>query len=239
MGKHSKRYSTLLQKVELDKFYTVDEAIKLVKETATAKFDETVEVAIKLGVDPRKADQMVRGSAILPHGTGKQVKVLVFTRGDEEKEAKEAGADYVGFADLIEKIKSGWIDFDYVVATPDAMREVSKLGKILGPRGLMPSPKTGTVTKKEIGRVVGELKKGRIEFRVDKTGNIHAPIGKASFPEEHLMDNFLTLVEEIVNARPSAFKGTYIQKVSISTTMGPGLRINVNNLLEKLKEREK
>ncbi len=238
MGKHSKRYSILLQKIEPDKLYTVDEAIKLAKDTATAKFDETMEVAIKLGVDPRKADQMVRGSVILPHGTGKQVKVLVFTRGDEEKEAKEAGADYVGFNDLIEKIKSGWTDFDYVVATPDAMPEVSKLGKILGPRGLMPSPKTGTVTK-EVGRVVRELKKGRIEFRVDKTGNIHAPIGKASFPEEHLIDNFLTFVEEIINARPPSFKGTYIQKVSISTTMGPGLRVNVNNLLEKLKEREK
>ncbi len=238
MGKHSKRYNTLLKKIDPDKFYTIDEAIKLVKETSTAKFDETVEVVIKLGVDPRKADQMVRGSAILPHGTGKQVKVLVFTRGNEEKEAKEAGADYVGFNDLIEKIKLGWIDFDYVVATPDAMPEVSKLGKILGPRGLMPSPKTGTVTK-EVGRVVEELKKGRIEFRVDKTGNVHAPIGKASVSEEYLIDNFLSLVDEIINARPESFKGTYIQKVSISTTMGPGLRINVNNLLEKLKERKK
>lgn len=238
MGKHSKRYISLLEKVEREKFYKVDEAIKLVKELATAKFDETIEVSMKLGVDPRKADQMVRGACVLPYGTGKKVKVLVFTRGEEEKEAKEAGADYVGFIDLIEKIKSGWIDFDYVVASPDTMPEVSKLGKILGPRGLMPSPKTGTVTK-EIGRVVSELKKGRIEFRVDKTGNIHAPIGKASFPEENLIENFLTLVEEVQNARPSSFKGTYIQKIVISSTMGPGIKVDLNNVFEKLRERRK
>ena len=238
MGRHSKRYLSLLEKVEKEKLYKIDEAIKLVKELATAKFDETIEVSMKLGVDPRKADQMVRGACVLPYGTGKKVKVLVFTRGDEEKEAKEAGADYIGFMDLIEKIKSGWIDFDYVVASPDTMPEVSKLGKILGPRGLMPSPKTGTVTK-EIGRVVSELKKGRIEFRVDKTGNIHAPIGKASFKEEHLIENFLTLVEEIQNARPSSFKGTYIQKIVISSTMGPGIKIDLNNVFEKLKERRK
>lgn len=238
MPKHSKRYIALLEKVDKNKLYTAEEAIRLVKELATAKFDETVEVAMKLGVDPRKADQMVRGTAILPHGTGKKVKVLVFTRGDEEKEAKEAGADYVGFTDLIEKIKSGWLDFDYVVATPDSMPEVSKLGKILGPRGLMPSPKTGTVTK-DVGRVVRELKMGRIEFRVDKTGNVHAPIGKVSFPEEHLIENFYTLLGEVMNAKPSSFKGTYIQKIAISSTMSPGIRINVNDALEKLKERMK
>ncbi|MEO0231817.1 MAG: 50S ribosomal protein L1 [candidate division WOR-3 bacterium] len=238
MGRHSKRYTSLLEKIEREKLYKVDEAIKLVKELATAKFDETIEVSIKLGVDPRKADQMVRGACVLPYGTGKKVKVLVFTRGDEEKEAKEAGADYIGFTDLIEKIKSGWIDFDYVVASPDTMPEVSKLGKILGPRGLMPSPKTGTVTK-EIGRVVSELKKGRIEFRVDKTGNIHAPIGKASFSEENLIENFLTLIEEVQNSRPSSFKGTYIQKIVISSTMGPGIKIDLNNVFEKLKERRK
>ncbi|MEO0275321.1 MAG: 50S ribosomal protein L1 [candidate division WOR-3 bacterium] len=238
MGRHSKRYMALLEKVEKEKLYKVDEAIKLVKELATAKFDETIEVSMKLGVDPRKADQMVRGSCVLPYGTGKKVKVLVFTRGEEEKEAKEAGADYIGYMDLIEKIKSGWIDFDYVVASPETMPEVSKLGKILGPRGLMPSPKTGTVTK-EIGRVVSELKKGRIEFRVDKTGNIHAPIGKASFPEEHLVENFLTLVEEVQNAKPSSFKGTYIQKIVISSTMGPGIKVDLNNVFEKLRERRK
>ncbi|MEO0262144.1 MAG: 50S ribosomal protein L1 [candidate division WOR-3 bacterium] len=238
MGRHSKRYTSLLEKIEREKLYKVDEAIKLVKELATAKFDETIEVSIKLGVDPRKADQMVRGACVLPYGTGKKVKVLVFTRGDEEKEAKEAGADYIGFTDLIEKIKSGWIDFDYVVASPETMPEVSKLGKILGPRGLMPSPKTGTVTK-EIGRVVSELKKGRIEFRVDKTGNIHAPIGKASFSEENLIENFLTLIEEVQNSRPSSFKGTYIQKIVISSTMGPGIKIDLNNVFEKLKERRK
>ena len=238
MGKHSKRYISLLEKVEKDKLYKIEEAIKLVKETATAKFDETVEVSIKLGVDPRKADQMVRGTAILPYGTGKKVKVLVFTRGDEEREAKEAGADYVGFMDLIEKIKSGWTDFDYVVATPETMPEVSKLGKILGPRGLMPSPKTGTVTK-EVGRVVSELKKGRIEFRVDKTGNLHVGIGKVSFPDEYLIENFLTLIEEVQNARPSSFKGTYIQKIVISATMGPGIKVDINDVFEKLRERRK
>jgi large subunit ribosomal protein L1 len=238
MGKHSKRYLSLLEKVDKNKFYKLEEAIKLVKETATAKFDETVLVSIKLGVDPRKADQMVRGTAILPYGTGKKVRVLVFTRGDEEKEAKEAGADYVGFMDLIEKIKSGWTDFDYVVATPETMPEVSKLGKILGPRGLMPSPKTGTVTK-EIGRVVSELKKGRIEFRVDKTGNLHVGIGKVSFPDEHLIENFLTLIEEVQNARPASFKGTYIQKIVISATMGPGIKIDINDVFEKLRERRK
>jgi len=238
MGKHSKRYISLLEKVEKDKLYKIEEAIKLVKETATAKFDETVEVSIKLGVDPRKADQMVRGTAILPYGTGKKVKVLVFTRGDEEREAKEAGADYVGFMDLIEKIKSGWTDFDYVVATPETMPEVSKLGKILGPRGLMPSPKTGTVTK-EVGRVVSELKKGRIEFRVDKTGNLHVGIGKVSFPDEYLIENFLTLIEEVQNARPSSFKGTYIQKIVLSATMGPGIKVDMNDVFEKLRERRK
>ncbi len=238
MGKHSKRYLSLLEKVDKNKLYKLEEAIKLVKETANAKFDETIEVSIKLGVDPRKADQMVRGTAILPYGTGKKVRVLVFTRGDEEKEAKEAGADYVGFMDLIEKIKSGWTDFDYVVATPETMPEVSKLGKILGPRGLMPSPKTGTVTK-EVGRVVNELKKGRIEFRVDKTGNLHVGIGKASFPEEHLTENFLTLIEEVQNSRPASFKGTYIQKIVVSSTMGPGIKIDINNVFEKLRERKK
>lgn len=237
MPKHSKRYLALLEKVDLDKVYSVYEAIRLVKELASAKFDETVEAAVKLGVDPRKADQMVRGSVILPHGTGKEVKVLVFTRGDEEKEALEAGADYVGFQDLIEKIQKGWLDFDYVVATPDAMRDVAKLGRILGPRGLMPSPKSGTVTK-DVGRVVRELKKGRIEFRVDKTGNVHVPIGKVSFDEEKLKDNFLTFMEELINLRPQSFRGTYIRLVHLSPTMGPSVEVDVNNIYEELKKRD-
>ncbi len=237
MPKHSKRYLALLEKVDLDKAYPVDEAIRLVKELASAKFDETVEAAVKLGVDPRKADQMVRGSVILPHGTGKQVKVLVFTRGDEEKEALEAGADYVGFQDLIGKIQKGWLDFDYVVATPDTMRDVAKLGRILGPRGLMPSPKSGTVTK-DVGRVVRELKKGRIEFRVDKTGNVHVPIGKVSFDDEKLKDNFLTFMEELINLRPQSFRGTYIRSVHLSPTMGPSVEVDVNNIYEEIKKRD-
>ncbi len=236
MAKHGKRYTQLLEKVEHLKEYPLKEAISLVKSLASAKFDETVEIAIKLGVDPRKADQMVRGSVILPHGTGKKVKVLVFTRGDEEKDALEAGADYVGFQDLIEKIKGGWTDFDYVVATPDTMPEVAKLGRILGPKGLMPSPKVGTVTK-DVGRIVSELKKGRIEFKVDKTGNIHAPVGKISFTEDQLKENILTLVEELIHLKPAAHKGTYIKSVYISPTMGPSIKVDVQDIYTHLKSR--
>ena len=234
MGRVGKRYTALLEKVDRNRSYPVDEAVKLVKELASAKFDETVEAAVRLGVDPRKADQMIRGSVILPHGTGKSVKVLVFTRNpEEEKAAKEAGADYVGFEDLIEKIKSGWIDFDSVVATPDVMPQVAKLGKILGPKGLMPSPKTGTVTK-DVGRVVSELKKGRVEFRVDKTGNIHVPIGKVSFEPEKLKENLLALVQELLNLRPQSFRGTYIKAIHISPTMGPSVEIDVNDVLRTI-----
>ena len=236
MAKVSKRYATLLEKVDTKREYSLDEAVKIVKELASAKFDETVDIAIKLGVDPRKADQMVRGSAVLPYGTGKKVKVLVFTRGDEEKEALEAGADYVGFQDLIEKIKGGWIDFDFVVATPDTMPEVAKLGKILGPKGLMPSPKVGTVTK-DVGKIVSELKKGRIEFKVDKTGNIHAPVGKVSFPEEHLKENILSLIEELINLKPATLRGTYIKSIYLSPTMGPSVKVDVNDVYNQLKNR--
>lgn len=234
MAKRGKRYRALLEKVDKTKSYTLDEALDLIRELATAKFDETVELAVKLGVDPRKADQMVRGTVVLPHGTGKKVKVLVFTRENEE-EAKEAGADYVGFQDLIEKIKGGWVDFDYAVATPDAMSEVAKLGRILGPRGLMPSPKSGTVTK-DVGRVVSELKRGRIEFRVDRTGNIHVPVGKVSFPKEHLKENILAFMEELLNLRPPSFRGAYIISSHISTTMGPSLRLDLNDLLQQVKK---
>lgn len=236
MAKPGKRYSGLVERVEALKLYPLDEAIKLIKSLASAKFDETVEMAIKLGVDPRKADQMVRGSVILPHGTGKKVKILVFTRGDEEKEALDAGAAYVGLKELIEKIKGGWVDFDYVVATPDTMPEVAKLGKILGPKGLMPSPKVGTVTK-EVGRIVSELKRGRIEFKVDKTGNIHAPVGKISFPEEHLRENTLALIEELIHQKPASHKGTYIKSVHLSPTMGPSVKVDVNDLHAQLKNR--
>lgn len=236
MTQRSKRYLQVVEKVDKTKSYRVEEALQLVKETASAKFDETVEIAIKLGVDPRKADQMVRGAVVLPYGRGKSIRVLVLTRGDEEKEAMDAGADYVGFQEYIEKIQSGWLEFDSVVATPDVMPEVSKLGRILGPRGLMPSPKTGTVTK-EVGKVVKELKKGRVEFKVDKTGNVHIPIGKVSFPLEHLKENLLAAVEEVLNNRPQNFKGTYIQQIYISSTMGPGIKLDVQDVMRELKER--
>jgi len=231
--KRSKRYIEVSKKVDKNTAYSLDEAIALVKETSNAKFDETLEASFRLGVDPRKQDQMVRGSVVLPHGTGKTVKVLVFTRGEEEKEAKENGADYVGFKDLIEKIKGGWLDFDYVVATPDTMAEVAKLGRILGARGLMPSPKTGTVTK-DIGRVVNELKRGRINFKVDKTGNVHVPLGKLSFSNEQLMENFLAFFNELLSARPSNLKGTYIKSVYISSTMGPSVKLDLAKAVEVL-----
>jgi len=232
MAKYGKRYAELLEKVE-KKEYPLEEAVKKVKELKSAKFDETVECAVRLGVDPRKADQMVRGAVILPYGTGRKVRVLVITRGDQEKEAKGAGADYVGYKDLIEKIKGGWLDFDAVVATPDAMPDVAKLGRILGPRGLMPSPKTGTVTK-NVAEVVNQLKKGRVEFRVDKTGNIHVPIGKISFPEEHLRENLLALLEELINLKPKTHKGTYVKSIHLAPTMGPSVEVSVSSVLNEI-----
>ncbi|MGB9824365.1 MAG: 50S ribosomal protein L1 [Candidatus Hydrothermia bacterium] len=233
MAKHGKRYLMLLEKVDKNKEYNLDEAINKIKELASAKFDETVEIAVKLGVDPRKADQMVRGSAVLPAGLGKTVRVAVITRGDEEKEALEAGADYVGYQDLIEKIKNGWLEFDALVATPDVMPELAKLGKILGPRGLMPSPKTGTVTK-EVGKVVKELKMGRVEFKVDKTGNVHVPVGKVSFSGEALKENILSFFRELINAKPKTMKGTYIKQAYMTTTMGPSIKLNVNDILSQV-----
>lgn len=233
MRRHGKRYAALLEKIEREKEYSLDEALKKIKEIGTAKFDETVELAVQLGVDPRKADQMVRGSAVLPSGLGKSVRVAVITRGDEEKEAVEAGADFVGYQDLIEKIKNGWLDFDALVATPDVMPELAKLGKILGPRGLMPSPKTGTVTK-EVGQVVKELKMGRVEFKVDKTGNVHVPVGKVSFSEDALKANIMAFFHELLNAKPKTMKGTYIKQAYISSTMGPSIKLDFNSIMQQL-----
>jgi large subunit ribosomal protein L1 len=203
-----------------------DEALQLVKDASFAKFDESVEVAVRLGVDPRHADQVVRGTVVLPHGTGKAVRVLVLAQGEKTKEAEEAGADYIGI-EHVQKIKDGWLDFDVVVATPDVMGQVGQLGRVLGPRGLMPSPKAGTVTF-EVGRAVREIKAGKIEFRVDKTGNLHAPIGRVSFPVERLAENLDAFMDTVVRAKPSAAKGTYIRSVTVSSTMGPGVRIDPN-----------
>ncbi len=203
-----------------------DEAVSLVKELAFAKFDETVELATRLGVDPRKADELVRGTVVLPHGTGKTVRVLAIAQGEKEAEAQEAGADYVG-VEYVDKIQQGWVDFDVAVATPDLMGKVGPLGRILGPRGLMPTPKAGTVTF-DIGKAVKEIKAGKIEFRVDKTGNVHAPIGKVSFSEEQLAENLQAFMDSIVRARPSASKGVYVRSVTVSSTMGPGVAIDPN-----------
>ncbi len=201
------------------------EAVKLVKETARAKFDETIVISSHLGVDPRHSDQLVRGTVVLPHGTGKSLRVLVLCKGDKEREAREAGADFAGADEFVKKIQEGWLDIDAIVATPDMMGEVGKLGRVLGPRGLMPNPKSGTVTF-DVAKAVRELKSGKIEFRVDKGANIHAPVGKASFTEDRLLENTRVLVREIVRAKPTAAKGTYLKTLTISSTMGPGIAID-------------
>jgi len=230
MGRRSKRYREVLAKVDRTKRYTFEEAVRLALETATAKFDETVEVAVNLGVDPRHADQMVRGSVVLPHGTGKPVKVLVFAKGDKAKEALEAGADYVGDEDLIKKIQEEeWLDFDKVIATPDMMPQVSKLGKILGPRGLMPSAKTGTVTF-DVAKAVRDIKAGKVDFKVDRGGVVHAPIGKVSFGEKKLLENLAAFMDALIKAKPAGAKGQYIKGITISTTMGPGIKVDVNDI---------
>jgi len=231
--RHSKRFIELKNKVETNKTYTLKEGIATVKELANAKFDESVEISIRLGVDPRRSDQMVRGSAVLPHGTGKQKKVLVLTI-EKEKEAKEAGADFVGGVDYIEKIKKGWLDFDSVIATPEIMKEVTKLGKILGVRGLMPSPKTGTMTS-DVKKAINEIKKGKINFKMDKTGNVHGIIGKVSFDDENLYENALEFLQGILNARPSQVKGSFIRSISISSTMGPGIKIDTKDVMAAIK----
>jgi len=226
MTKTGKRFSAARASVPPGTKFLPDEAVKLVKELASAKFDETVDVATRLGVDPRKADQLVRGTVVLPHGTGKSVRVLVIAQGEKAKEAEEAGADFVG-VDYVQKIQEGWLDFDVCVATPDLMGKVGPLGRVLGPRGLMPTPKAGTVTF-DIGRAVTEIKSGKIEFRVDKSGNVHAPIGKVSFSEQQLSENLNAFMDQIVRAKPSAAKGTYLKSVTVSSTMGPGVAIDPN-----------
>jgi len=225
MKRHGKRYITAATQVEARRLYGPEEAVRLVKATATAKFDETVEAHIRLGVDPKQADQQVRGTVVLPHGTGKSVRVRVFAKGEKAKEAEAAGADIVGAEDLVEKIQGGWLEFDVAVATPDVMSLVGRLGRILGPRGLMPNPKAGTVTF-DLARAVREIKAGKIEFRLDKTGIIHVPIGKARFSETQLLENLAALLEAIVRARPAAAKGQYIRSLTLSATMGPGVRVD-------------
>jgi len=229
MAKKGKKYQDAAKTIDRSQVYDANEAIELVKKSATAKFDETVEVAVKLGVDVRKADQQLRGAVVLPHGTGKTQKVLVFAKGEKAKEAEAAGADYVGDEDMINKIQQGWFDFDVVVATPDMMGQVGKLGRVLGPKGLMPNPKTGTVTF-DIEKAVKEIKAGKIEYRTDKAGNIHAPIGKASFDNDKLADNLATIIDTLQKSKPAAAKGTYMKNVTISSTMGPGVKIDVGSI---------
>jgi len=228
---HSKKYLQAKAKVEARR-YQLREAVELVREMHYAKFDETVEVALRLGVDPRHADQMVRGTVVLPHGTGKSKKVLVVAGGDQAKEAQDAGADFVMGEEAIEKIQGGWLDFDAIVATPDMMRGLSRLGKILGPRGLMPNPKTGTVTA-DVGKAVREIKAGKVEFRVDKTAIIHVPVGKISFSADALEENANTLITAILRARPSSAKGKYVQSAYMSSTMGPGVALDLTPLEAK------
>lgn len=225
MAKRGKRYQDAAKLIDSEKLYSPSEAIALVKKCATAKFDETVEVAFKLGVDPRHADQQVRGTVILPHGTGRDVRVLVFAQGEKAEEARQAGADFVGAEDIAEKIQGGWTDFDVAIATPDMMGVVGRLGRILGPRGLMPNPRTGTVTM-DVAKAVEESKAGKVEYRVNKEAGMHVPIGKASFTEEQLYGNFAALMDAVVKARPAAAKGTFVRKVHISSTMGPGIRLD-------------
>ena len=224
MAKHGKNYMNSLSKIEKGKQYSVSEAVKLVKENATAKFDESIEVSFNLNVDPRHADQQIRGAMVLPNGTGRSQKVLVVTQGAKEEEAKNAGADYVGGKEILEDIKKGWFDFDVIVATPDMMGELGKLGKILGPKGLMPNPKTGTVTM-NVANAVNEIKKGKIEYRVDKEGNINCLIGKKSFTDEALVENYKALYGAIAKARPAAVKGNYILNIVLFSTMGPGVKV--------------
>ncbi|WP_277627970.1 50S ribosomal protein L1 [Arsenicicoccus dermatophilus] len=235
--KRSKTYRAAAERIDADTLYSPLEAVRLAKESATTKFDSTVEVAFRLGVDPRKADQMVRGTVNLPHGTGKTARVLVFANGDKAEAARAAGADFVGSDDMLEKVQGGWLDFDAVVATPDLMGKVGRLGKVLGPRGLMPNPKTGTVTM-DVVKAVNDIKGGKIEFRVDKHANLHFIIGKVSFDEKALVENYATALEEVLRLKPSASKGRYITKATMATTMGPGIQLDPNRTRNLTSEEE-
>jgi large subunit ribosomal protein L1 len=233
LGKHGKKFTAAAEQVG-DRQYSIEEAVPLLQKVKYAKFDETVEMAMRLGVDPKHADQMVRGTVVLPHGLGKSKKVLVIAGADKQKEASDAGADHVGGEEVVDKITGGWMDFDAVVATPDMMRVVGRLGKVLGPRGLMPNPKTGTVTP-DVRKAVQEIKAGKVEFRVDKTGIIHAPVGKTSFAAQKLVENAHALVDSVVRAKPAAAKGKYLKSVTLSSTMGPGIAIDTLHIDEKVK----
>jgi large subunit ribosomal protein L1 len=225
-----KKINAACEKIDKDREYSIDEAVTLVKESSFVKFDETIDLAFNLGVDPRKSDQMVRGTVVLPHGTGKTVRVLVFAKGEKEKEARDAGADYAGADDLVEKISKGWFDFDKVVATPDIMGVVGKLGKVLGPRGLMPNPKLGTVTF-DVAKAVKDIKAGKVEYKTEKAGVIHVPIGKVSFDKKKLIENAKAIIDSVSKAKPATSKGKYLKKLCISSTMGPGLRVDITSVL--------
>lgn len=228
MKNRGKKYQEATKLVDRTKNYDVKEAVALLKQTATANFDETVEIAFRLGVDPKQADQNIRGAVVLPHGTGKTQRVLVFAKGEKVKEAEAAGADYIGDQDIIAKINEGWFEFDVIVATPDMMAEVGKLGRVLGPKGLMPNPKTGTVTF-EVEKAVNDIKAGKVEYRVDKSSNLHVPVGKVSFDDEKLVENIETMIETILRVKPQSSKGKYLRNVAVTSTMGPGIKLDVSS----------
>jgi large subunit ribosomal protein L1 len=235
MAKHGKKYRSGFEKIDREKLYELEDAVSLVLETAPAEFDESLDIAVRLGVDPRHAEQMVRASVILPHGTGKQVRVVVFAKGEKEAEALAAGADYAGSDEIVAKIKDGWLEFDKTIATPDMMGEVGKIGRILGPRNLMPNAKLGTVTF-DIERVVGEVKQGKVDFRVDKNGIVHSAIGKMSFGHQKLKDNIISFIDKLIQLKPSSSKGIYLKSIAVSSTMGPGIKVDPFQVRSVIKE---
>ncbi|OGL48993.1 MAG: 50S ribosomal protein L1 [Candidatus Schekmanbacteria bacterium RIFCSPHIGHO2_02_FULL_38_11] len=234
MARAGKRYKSILETVDREKIYDIEKAFELARASAKAKFDESIDIAVNLGVDPKHADQMIRGTVVLPNGIGKKVRVLAIAKGEKEREAKEAGADFIGGEDIIKKIQDGWLDFDRVVATPDMMSSVGKLGKILGPRGLMPNPKTGTISF-DIGRTVKEIKSGKIEFKVEKAGIVHCSVGKASFDVAKLVENFRAFINAVIRLKPASSKGKYIKKITVSSTMGVGVKIDTGQVMNIVK----